>query len=295
MFEEVVGNSSIVLQLQGLLAKKNKFPHAVLLHGATGCGKTTIGRIIAQALGAGDNGLTEIDSAQFRGIDTVRDIRKNMQFTALGAAVKVYLIDEIQKMTNDAQNAFLKALEDTPSHVYFILCTTDPQKLIPAVRGRCSSFQVNPLTEEEMLKLLKRITKAEGEKLEQEVYDEIIVSGQGHPRNTINILQQVLSVPEKKRLNVAKQAVYEQAEALELCRALFAKQLDWDKIRKILTLLRQQEAEAIRRAVLGYATNVALNGGINNRTGLILEEFTQPFFDTGFPQLVKACYVVCSG
>ena len=93
------------------------------------------------------------------------------------------------------------------------------------------------------------------------------------------ILQQVLSVPDKKRLSVAKQAVYEQSEAIELCRALFDKQLNWDKVRKVLSQLRTQDSEAVRRAVLGYATNVALNGGINNRTGLILEEFIQPFFD----------------
>jgi DNA polymerase-3 subunit gamma/tau len=75
------------------------------------------------------------------------------------------LVHNCHKLTGDAQTALLKALEDTPKHVYYILCTTDPQKLLPTIKGRCAQYQVNLLTDREMKTLLKRVVKAENEKL----------------------------------------------------------------------------------------------------------------------------------
>ena len=117
---DVQGNRNIVTTLKGLFATPEKMPHTFLFHGETGCGKTTIARIVAENLGCTENNLVEIDTGQFTGIDTVRDIRKSAQFIPLGGGVRVFIIDEVHRMTKDAQNAFLKILEDTPPHIYFI-------------------------------------------------------------------------------------------------------------------------------------------------------------------------------
>ncbi len=286
----IVGNTELVSALDGMLNDQEKCPHSFLLTGPTGCGKTTIGRIIAERLGCKGSDLREIDNANFRGIDTVREIIKQTQFKPLEGPCRVWIIDECHKMTNDAQNALLKILEDTPKHVYFILCTTDPQKLIGTIKGRCSVFTVKTLADAEMMGLLRRVVRAEGESLPKVVYEQIIQDSLGHSRNALQTLDQVLRVESEKRLEVAKRAAEEQSEAIELCRALIGRK-DWKEIASILTGLKGQEPENIRRVVMGYAQAILLKTD-NPQAGLVLEEFLEPFYNTGFPGLVYACYAV---
>lgn len=290
-FKRVIGNEKVLDSLTNLL-QKEKPPHSFLLTGPTGCGKTTVARIIAKELGCSDEDFREIDSGDFRGIDTVREIRKQSQYKPLSGGIIVWLIDECHKMTNDAQNALLKSLEDVKDHVYYILATTDPQKLLPTIRGRCSTFQMSLLGDDEMLTLLKRVVKKEKQELEQEVYDQIIMDAQGHPRNALTVLEQVLAVPSDKRLEVAKRKAEEYNEVIELCRALISNK-SWSKVSPILKGIKDQEPETIRRIVLGYCQSVLLSGKDNDRAGLIMEEFMNPFFNSGFPQVVYACYSVC--
>lgn len=287
-FNQIIGNSDVIASLEGMVKDIAKCPHSFLFTGETGCGKTTIGRIIATRLGAKGADLREVDSADFRGIDTIRDIRKQSQYMPLESPVRVWLLDEVHKLTNDAQNALLKILEDTPKHVYFILCTTDPQKLIPTLKGRCSQFQVKPLTDGQMFQLLRSVVKAEGESLAKIVYEQITMDSLGHPRNALQILDQVLRVDGEKRLEVAKQSAEQQSLSIELCRALIGKQ-PWKKVAGILEGLKDQEPESIRRHVLGYAQAVLLKGE-NNTAAAVLEAFWEPLYDVGYPGLVYCCY-----
>jgi DNA polymerase-3 subunit gamma/tau len=257
----------------------------------TGCGKTTIGRIIASRLGCKGSDFIEVDSADFRGIDTIRDIRKNSGFKALEGDRRLWLIDECHKMTNDAQNALLKILEDTPPHVYFILCTTEPQKLIGTIKGRCQQFQLLPLSDPQMKGLLRYIARKEGEELTDEIYNQIVTSARGLPRNALQILEQVLTVPMENRMTMAKKAEAEVVQSIELCRALL-KNASWKQISGILVGLKDQDVEGVRRAVLGYCSAVLTNGKDEPVCGAILEAFVTPFYDSGFPQLVYACYAV---
>lgn len=288
--ESVRGNSVVVEALQNMLSKIETCPHVFLLHGGTGCGKTTIGRIIADKLGCSGSDFAEIDSGQFRGIDTVREIRKNCNYKPINGDCRVWLIDECHKLTNDAQNALLKILEDTPKHVYFILCTTDPQKVISAIKGRSQEFQVNPLSDVQMKGLLRKIVKEEDESLAPEIYDQIIQDSMGHPRKALQILEQVLNVSEEKRLEVSKQAAVTQSQAIELCRVLLKKGAAWKEVASILTGLKDQEPEDIRRMVMGYCQAILLKAE-NDRAGMILEYFVEPFYNSGFPGLTLACYL----
>lgn len=292
--EEIYGNESIVESLKTLLNKdKSKIPHAFLFHGVSGCGKTTLGRIIAKELDCKGSDFREVDSADFRGIDTIREIRKQAQFRPLEGNCKVWILDEVHQLSRDAQSALLKALEDTPKHVYFILCTTDPQKLIDTIKGRCSQYQVNPLTEKQMLKLLRRVVKAEDERLEKKVYDQIVQDSLGQSRDALQILDQVLGTDPDKRLEVAQRSAEIQSQSIELCRALIQGS-PWKKVANILSGLKDQEPETIRRQVLGYCSSVLLKEE-NNIAGCIMEEMIEPFFQTGFPGLVFACYSVVKG
>lgn len=289
--DQVVGNKSLITTLKNTCKDTSKIPHAILLVGGTGCGKTTLARIIASMLDCGVNNLIEIDTAVFNGIETVRKINNDSQFTPLGGGSRVFIIDEVHRMTTDAQNAFLKILEDTPPHIYFILCTTNENSLIPTVRGRCSRYQVSLLSDNEMFVLIESVCKKEKQTLDKEITDQIVKSAQGHPRNALTILEQVLTTPEDKRLKVAERAQELEVEAIELCRALLARK-NWSTISKILKGLKgQDDAESVRRMVLGYMSSVLLNKD-DEQAGLVLECFEEPFYNGGFPLLVSACYKV---
>lgn len=289
-FSDVFGNKQTTEALQQMVKDPESCPHVFLFHGPKGNGKTTMARILAKELGIKGQDLREMDSADFRGIDVVRDIRKQAQYKALEGSRRMWILDEVHQLTKDAQSALLKILEDTPSHVYFALCTTDPQKLLPTVKDRCSQFQVEPLSDKEMKNLLLKITKAENEKLHPRVGKQIIQDSQGHPRAALQILDQVLRVDPENRLRVAKQQTAQENESIELCRALI-KGEPWSKVRNILKGLQNEDPESIRRHVLGYTQAVLLNGD-NIKAAMILEEFIHPFYDSGFPRVVYACYAV---
>lgn len=286
---EMVGNKETVEIIEQSINKKDT-PHVWLFHGPTGCGKTTLARIVASELGCDGTDFREIDSADFRGIDTIREIRKQAQYRPILGERKAFLLDECHQLSRDAQNALLKALEDTQEHVFYFLCTTDPQRLIDTIRGRCLSFPVELLSELEMKRVLRNVVKAEDDTLDKDIYDQIILDAQGHPRNALQILEQVLAVSDEKRAEVAKRAAEQKSETIALCRALLEAS-SWKKIRSILDGLRTEDPEGIRRAVLGYCTSV-LMGGENDRAAVVIEEFSQPFYDTGFAGLVFAAYSV---
>jgi DNA polymerase-3 subunit gamma/tau len=292
-FEKIIGNEDAITALQSTLKKDDK-PHAFLIHGETGCGKTTLGRIIAKELDCKGLDFREVDSADFRGIDTIRDIRKQSVFKPLESPCRVWLLDECHKLSVDAMNALLKALEDPPPTVYYILCTTDPQKLLTTIRGRCSQYKVNPLKDKQTFRLLRKVVSGENEKLQKVVYEQIIQDSSGHPRNALQILDQVLAVEPDKRLKVATQQAELQSQTIELCRALMSKS-PWSKIKNILSGLKDNEnPETIRRQILGYCSAILLKS-MNFQAAMIMEEFEEPLYDIGWPGVVLNCYrIICS-
>lgn len=289
-FDQVKGNTEVVQTLQGMLKKKETFPHAILFHGLFGCGKTSLARIVANELGCVGTDLVEMNASDHSGIDDIRAIIQNSQFLPLSGLCRVWIIDECHRWKEDAQNCILKILEDTPAHVYFILCTTDLHKLKETVKSRCSQFQVNPLSDSQMFSLLRRITKDEGQELDKIIFDQIIQDSLGHPRNAIQILEQVLNSPTDKRLEVARQTAVEQSQIIELCRALINKER-WGKVKTIVEGLKGQEPEDIRRAVLGYMQAVLLKGE-NDRAAVIIESFWEPTYNLGFPYITFASYSI---
>lgn len=289
-FDEFMGNGAIVQKLQSKL-KDGTLPHSILFVGPSGCGKTTLARILKGHLKCSDLDFIEINVGNQRGIETGREIISNIRLLPIEGDVRIYLLDEVHSMTRDLQGALLKPLEDTPKYVYFILCTTDPQKLLKTVRNRCSTYEVQSLAFDPLMDLMEDIAEKEGKEVDERALEDIYDISEGCPRQALVILDQVIDLDIRKQRRAVKAWKGQEAQVIELCRALFNLQ-PWGQIQGILKGI-EEDPEKVRRAVMGYMSAVALNDKSPTKTGVaagVFEAFRLPFYDTGKPGLVFACW-----
>lgn len=294
-FDKVAGNRQTVKALQAILNRDKKdIQHAFLITGPSGCGKTTLARIVADQLGCIGRDYTEVDSGQFRGIDTIRDIRNQMLYKPLEGTVRVWLLDEVHQCSKDAQSAMLKALEDAPPHVFFILATTDPEKLLPTIKGRCAQFEVQPLDQDEMIDFLSSICRKERKRVPADVLKQISRDSMGSCRNALQVLDKVIDLDPEDMKAVAEQEASKENQVIDLCRALMKRE-KWPTVAGILKGLDKEDPEKVRLAVMGYASTVAMNEKDASKAYLILDVFKDPTFNNGRAQLVWACYTCLEG
>ncbi len=287
-FDNFIGNKTLVKNLQTMI-ENEKLPNAILFSGESRCGKTTLARILASELNCSSHDLYEYNSSNTRGIDTAREIINSLQYKPFNGSVKFYILDETHMTTKDFQNAMLKAIEEPPSYVHFILCTTDPGKLITTIRKRCTHFTVSRLSDKEMLMLLRKISRAEEIKFDKEIYEMIIEQTEGCPGDAVKILDKIRDIDDNELIiECIKEDSIDEAEVIDLCRALLDGK-SWSKIAPILKGIKT-EPETVRRAVLGYMSAVLLNNNKTDRVAMIMECFEDHFYDTGKSGLVLACY-----
>ena len=283
----MIGNENTVNSLNNMLERKT-LPHTILFHGPSGCGKTTLARIIRRELNCHDMDFQELNCSDFRGIDAVREIARKMNLSpSVAGSCRIYLLDEVHQTTKDAQHAMLKMLEDTPKHVYFLLCTTEPNKLLKTIRTRCCEMPVRLLTHDELEKLVKRTAKRGKIELSEEVLDEIVNASQGTARTALVLLDKISNLSEEERLKAIQDKIADENEAIELCRALMKKE-SWSKIAGILKNLKG-EPESIRYAVMMYARAVLLNKS-DYQAYLIIDAFKDNFYDSKSAGIIYACY-----
>ncbi len=294
-FNEVVGQESAAKTLSSLISK-DKIPHALLFTGPSGCGKTTLIRILAKKLKCSKMDYFERNCADFKGIDTIRDIRGSMMTAPLKGRCKIYAIDEAHKLTNDAQNAFLKILEDTPSHIYFMLATTDPQKLLKTVRTRCTEITLKAIPDKEIGRLLDEVSKKEKTPISSELKNKIINASEGSARKALVLLHQVMGIDEDdKRIEAVSSSVAE-TQAIQIARTLFKPKVSWKEMAEVIKGVENEDAEQIRWMILGYAKAILLNGGpLAPKAFQVIENFRDNWYDCKFAGLVAGCYAIVVG
>lgn len=217
-FQTLLGQEAISTTLKNAL-NKNRLSHAYLFCGPRGTGKTSMAKILAKAVNCENlvegepcnqcplcqamqeekmMDVFEIDAASNRGIDEIRDLKEKAYFAPSMGKYKVFIIDEVHMLTQEAFNALLKLLEEPPSHVLFILATTDPQKVPVTVLSRTQRFDFKRISDEVMTKHLKEVSEKEGVAISEEAVFLIAYKARGGLRDALSLLDQAIAFSEGK-------------------------------------------------------------------------------------------------
>lgn len=215
-FEEVLGQDHIIKVLKNAI-KQERIAHAYLFAGPHGTGKTTVARILAKGASCTGGGekpcnkcdscqdflsgnaldLVEVDAASSRGIDEIRALRDAVGLLPLKSRYKVYIIDEVHMLTKEAFNALLKTLEEPPSHVIFILATTELIKVPDTIISRCQKFDFHKIPDNVIQNALHDIARREGVSIDKESSSLLTFFANGSFRDSQSMLGQILSAGEK--------------------------------------------------------------------------------------------------
>ncbi len=190
-FDEVLGQKHIT-DILGESIKNEKLGHAYLFIGSRGTGKTSVARILAKKIGTTENDLYEIDAASNTSVENIRDLNESINTSPFNSKYKVYILDEVHMLSKSAFNALLKTLEEPPTHVIFILATTEPHKIPETVVSRCETYTFKTPNREILKKMIRQTAEAEGIGLNNGAIDLIAILGDGSFRDTHTILQKLL-------------------------------------------------------------------------------------------------------
>jgi DNA polymerase III subunit gamma/tau len=243
IFDDVLGQDHVVQTLKNAIQQR-RLAHAYLFVGPRGTGKTSTARILAKALncvhgptptpcGVCDScreialgislDVLEIDGASNNSVDQVRELRDNVRFAPVRGRYKVYIIDEVHMLTQQAFNALLKTLEEPPQHVIFVFATTEPHKVLPTILSRCQRFDLHRIPPRVIAQHLNFIATQEGVTLSPAASSAIATAADGGLRDAESMLDQLVafcgtSIDEQQVLEVfgltAEQVVLDLSQAI---------------------------------------------------------------------------------
>jgi len=282
-FDEIIGQDAIVKTLTNSL-DKNRIAHAYLFSGLRGAGKTTTARIFAKALQcekgptsnpceecencrmANENrhiDIIEMDAASNRKIEDIRELIEHTKYKPSLGKYKIFIIDEVHMLTNEAFNALLKTLEEPPEYVKFIMATTDPLKLPATILSRVQHFRFNKIKENIIHNYLIKILVQENVEFDEEALRLIIKSSQGSVRDSLTLLDQAIAF-SKGRIDL--DSVVEMLGVInpEIIDRVFEliKKNDKTGLKKIISEIKDYDIESIIDEIILYLKDALFEGSL---------------------------------
>ena len=271
----ILGNDLAIKSVKSELASDH---HVFLFTGNSGCGKSTLAFAVAKEIGATELTTHYINASDNRGIDTVRQIKEDLRYQPLDGKC-VYILDEVHGTTKEFQESLLMLLEEgCPSWCYFILATTNPEKLLETIKTRCSRIQLKPLDHDTMFKLLRRVAHNEQVQVSLDVLHKIADLSEGSSRSGLKKLGQVLNLAnDEERMKFLEENIFseENQDMIELCRALIAKK-GWTTYMECLEKAKDDlkaNPEGVRFLIMSYARS-CLKKKLDIRPAAMLKAFS---------------------
>lgn len=214
-FSDVIGQDHVVKVLEAE-AKSGEISHAYLFAGTRGTGKTSVARIFANEIGTSKNDIYEIDAASNTSVEDIRELNDSVFTLPFESKYKVYILDEVHMLSKSASNALLKTLEEPPKHVVFILATTETHKIPETVMSRCEVYTFKKPSQEILKKVVSSVAKKEGYILDDASLELIALLGDGSFRDTLSIVQKILSYSKDKKISEDEVRLVTGAPAIDL-------------------------------------------------------------------------------
>lgn len=280
---EIIGHKSIIKSLEAML-KSPTCNHTFLFTGNSGCGKTTLARIMAKEVGCSETNIIEVDAATNTGIEATKELISTLIYKGFGDQPnKAIIIDECHALSKAAWQALLKITEEPPSHVYFFLCTTEDNKVPKTIQTRSASYHLKPIDDKSMHAFLTNIVFKEDLKFTPSTIQAIVEASEGSPRQALVFLSKLLSCGDDKEAKLLLEQPLEDAQVIDLCRLLVNNKLDWQTLTDTLKLLEDTNAENIRIVIVNYLNSCLLNSKSDKQVPKLLDmlaSFSKPCIST---------------
>jgi DNA polymerase III gamma/tau subunit len=290
-FDELVGQDEVGESIKHCLDSGQS--RVFLLSGESGVGKTTMARIIANRVGAEAGNVIEVDAATYSGVEHMRALADSLQYHPMGDnPARVVILDEVHRLSQASWSSCLKVVEEPPPNVYWVLCTTELNRVPDTIRTRTSEYRLSPVGNDDLFALVSVVAEVEEMGHDEYSLNLVCEAAAGSPRRALVYLSQVSGASDRAEVaRLLRTVEADDDEVLKLARMLTSRKgLSWANVQAALKQVTDKDSESVRLQILSYVHKAALNTGSPDNAAYlltVLDAFSTPCDrTTGHAQLL---------